>query len=95
MIGKVHVLGPFSPGQGRKLVKEGAISGGFMWNPAEAGRVFVRVGKMLAAGETIKDGTTIEGLGKVAPDETTHNIITNNLLAINKGSVDKLADLGL
>jgi len=36
--GKVFVLGPFSPGQGRKLVKERAISGGFMWNPAEAGR---------------------------------------------------------
>jgi simple sugar transport system substrate-binding protein len=95
LIGKVFVAGPFSPGQGRKLIKEGAILGGFMWNPAEAGRVFVRVGKMLAAGQTIKDGTTIEGLGAVTPDEKTHNIITNNLLAINKGSVDKLADLGL
>ena len=95
VIGKVFVAGPFSPGQGRKLIKEGAILGGFMWNPAEAGRVFVRVGKMLAAGQEIKDGTTIEGLGKVTPDEKTHNIITNNLLAINKDSVDKLADLGL
>ena len=95
VIGKVFVAGPFSPGQGRKLIKEGAILGGFMWNPAEAGRVFVRVGKMLAAGQEIKDGTTIEGLGAVKPNETTHNIITDNLLAINKGSVDKLADLGL
>jgi simple sugar transport system substrate-binding protein len=50
---------------------------------------------MLAAGQEIKDGTTIEGLGKVSPNETTHNIITDNLLAINKDSVDKLADLGL
>ena len=48
IVGKVFVVGPFSPGQGRKLIKEGAILGGFMWNPAEAGRVFVRVGKMLA-----------------------------------------------
>ena len=55
-MGKVFVVGPFSPGQGRKLIKEGAISGGFMWNPAEAGRVFVRVGKMLASGQEIKDG---------------------------------------
>ena len=55
-VGKVFVVGPFSPGQGRKLIKDGAITGGFMWNPAEAGRVFVRVGKMLANGQEIKDG---------------------------------------
>jgi simple sugar transport system substrate-binding protein len=93
MIGKMHVLGPFSPGQGSKLVKSGAIDGGFMWNPAEAGRVFVSVGKMLAEGAEIKDGTKIEGLGVVAP--TGHNIITDNLIAINADSVDGLAKLGL
>ena len=38
---------------------------------------------------------TIEGLGVVHPDPKTHNIITNNLLQINKDTVDKLADLGL
>ena len=94
-VGKVFVVGPFSPGQGRKLIKEGAILGGFMWNPAEAGRIFVRVGKMLAEGKSVNDGDTIDGLGKVSPDAKTHNIITNNLLQINKDSVDKLADLGL
>jgi simple sugar transport system substrate-binding protein len=95
VIGKVFVLGPFSPGQGRKLVKEGAIAGGFMWNPAEAGRVFVRVGKLLAEGKDIKDGSTIEGLGTVKPDEKTRNIITDNLVPINAETVDKLADMGL
>lgn len=95
LIGKVFVLGPFSPGQGRKLVKAGAIAGGFMWNPAEAGRVFVIVGKMLAEGTEFKDGMTIEGLGVVHPDAKTHNIITDNLIAINAETVDKLADLGL
>jgi len=95
MIGKFFVLGPFSPGQGRKLVKSGAILGGFMWNPAEAGRVFVRIGKMLAEGKEITDGMTIEGLGEVHPDMATHNIITDNLIPINKDTVDELADLGL
>lgn len=95
MTGKVFVFGPFSPGQGRKLVKEGAISGGFMWNPAEAGRVFVIVGKMLADGAPIKDGDKIEGLGVVHPDTQKHNIITDNLIPINAETVDKLADLGL
>ncbi|MBZ0261794.1 MAG: substrate-binding domain-containing protein [Hyphomicrobiales bacterium] len=95
LIGKVFVLGPFSPGQGRKLVKAGAISGGFMWNPAEAGRVFVTMGKMLVDGAEIKDGTMIEGLGEVHPDAAGKDIITDNLIAINAETVDKLADLGL
>ena len=95
MVGKVFVVGPFSPGQGRKLIKEGAILGGFMWNPAEAGRVFVRFGKMETGNQEIKDGMTIDGLGVVHPDPKTKNIITDNLLQINKDSVDKLADLGL
>jgi simple sugar transport system substrate-binding protein len=95
MVGKVFVLGPFSPGQGRKLVKAGAITGGFMWNPAEAGRVFVTMGKMLAEGTPITDGMEIPGLGVVHPDTASHNIITDNLIAINAETVDKLADLGL
>lgn len=94
-IGKVHVLGPFSPGQGRKLVKSGAITGGFMWNPAEAGRVFVTVGNMLLKGEEFKDGMEVPGLGVIHPDVEGRDIITNNLIAINAGTVDKLADLGL
>ena len=95
MVGTVHVIGPFSPGQGRDLVKSGAISGGFMWNPAEAGRVFVTIGKMLVDGTAITEGTDIPGLGVVSPDAENRDIITNNLIAINADTVDGLADLGL
>jgi simple sugar transport system substrate-binding protein len=94
-IGTVHVIGPFSPGQGRELVKSGAISGGFMWNPAEAGRVFVTMGKMMIDGAEITEGTEVPGLGKVSPDAAGKDIITNNLIAINSDTVDGLADLGL
>lgn len=93
--GKVHVMGPFSPGQGQKLLKEDIISGGFMWNPAEAGRVFVTMGEMLVSGDEIASGTDIEGLGVVEPDVATRNIITDNLLEINKSTVDDLAAKGL
>ncbi len=93
--GKVHVLGPFSPGQGQKLLKDDIISGGYMWNPAEAGRVFVTLGNMLVEGAEIADGTEIEGLGMVSPDAETRNIITDNLLEINKETVDDLAAKGL
>ncbi len=94
-IGEIFVLGPFSPGQGRDLVKSGAISGGFMWNPAEAGRVFVTMGKMLTDGAEITEGTDIPGLGMVSPDVANKDIITDNLIAINAETVDGLADLGL
>ncbi len=95
MVGTVHVIGPFSPGQGRELVKSGAISGGFMWNPMEAGRVFVTLGKMLVDGVEIVAGTEISGLGVVTPDVANRDIITNNLVAINAETVDGLADMGL
>ena len=93
--GQVHVMGPFSPGQGRSLLKDDVISGGFMWNPAEAGRVFVTLGNMLVEGQEIIEGTEIEGLGVVSPDADTRNIITDNLLEINKSTVDELAEMGL
>ena len=92
-IGEMHVIGPFSPGQGRDLVKSGAISGGFMWNPMQAGTVFVTMGKMLMDGTAIADGTDIPGLGPVTP--TGNDLITNNLVAINADTVDGLADMGL
>lgn len=91
--GEVHVLGPFSPGQGQKLVNDGVISGGFMWNPMEAGRVFVTMGKMLVDGEEVTAGMEIEGLGAVNPDGT--NIIVNQLVPINADTVGELADMGL
>ena len=93
MTGKIAVLGPFSPGQGAKMVHQGVLTGGYMWNPAQAGEVFVEIGKMLADGKKIEAGTDIPGLGVVQPDG--HNIITDNLLELNKETVDKLADMGL
>lgn len=93
--GQIHVMGPFSPGQGRSLLKDGILTGGYMWNPAEAGRVFVTIGKMLVDGEEIAEGAEIEGLGTVSPNVETRNIITDNLLEINVETVDELAEKGL
>ena len=93
--GEIHVMGPFSPGQGRQLLKDGVISGGYMWNPAEAGRVFVTMGRLLVDGVEIGEGSEIEGLGMVSPDFETRNIITDNLLEINVDTVDELAAKGL
>lgn len=95
LAGKVFVVGPFSPGQGAKMVHSGVLTGGYMWNPMQAGEVFVTIGKMLADGTEITSGTDIPGLGVVEPDAAAHDIITNNLLELNKESVDGLAAMGL
>lgn len=93
--GEIFVLGPFSPGQGRKMVHADVLTGGYMWNPEQAGEVFVTLGKMLADGQEIKAGDDIPGLGVVQPDVEGHDIITDNLLELNKDTVDALADMGL
>ncbi|WP_161991069.1 MULTISPECIES: autoinducer 2 ABC transporter substrate-binding protein [unclassified Rhizobium] len=93
--GKIFVLGPFSPGQGEKLLKSDAISGGIMWNPKQAGEVFVTLADKLMKGEQLKDGDTIEGLGVIHPDFTNHNIIVDQLVQINKDTVAGLAAMGL
>ncbi|WP_126225953.1 substrate-binding domain-containing protein [Burkholderia ambifaria] len=91
--GKVVVLGPFSPGQGRRLVHEGVLTGGYMWNPEQAGEVFVTLGTMLANGQPVKNGATIPGLGVVHPEG--HNLIVNQLVELNEQTVDTLAKQGL
>jgi simple sugar transport system substrate-binding protein len=95
MGGQVFVVGPFSPGQGQRLVHQDVVTGGFMWNPMEAGRVFVTIADMVKQGEPIEDGTEIPGLGVVSPDFETNNIIVDALVTLNKDTVDELADLGL
>ena len=94
-VGEIFVLGPFSPGQGAKLIKSDAISGGFMWNPKQAGEVFVTLADKLMKGEEVKDGDEIEGHGKVKPDFENRNIIVDQLVPINKDTVADLAAMGL
>jgi simple sugar transport system substrate-binding protein len=91
--GKILVLGPFSPGQGKRLVHDGVLTGGYMWNPEQAGEVFVTLGVMVAKGQPIKDGTNIPGLGVVHPEG--HTLIVDQLVDLNAKTVDDLAKLGL
>ena len=91
--GEIFVAGPFSPGQGAKLIKSGALTGGFMWNPKQAGEVFVTLADRIAKGESVKAGDEIEGLGKINPEGNT--IVVDQLLAINKDSIDELVGMGL
>lgn len=93
LAGKVAVLGLFSPSQGRRLVHEGVITGGFQWSPLEAGKAFVALGNELYKGGTVKDGDDLPILGKVKLEGKV--IYANKPLELNKETVDGLAELGL
>ena len=91
----VAVVGPFSPGQGAKFIKTGAIREGFIWNPMLAGETIVRVGAMLASGKEPTDGMELQGLGKVKVDKASRQIQAQKLEAINKETIDALVKMGL
>jgi simple sugar transport system substrate-binding protein len=50
---------------------------------------------MMEKNTPIKDGMTIEGLGKVRVDDTTHTLLGNNTESLDKANLPKLIKLGL
>ncbi len=93
LIGEVKVVGLFSAGQGQKLVHSGAITGGYVWSPLEAGKAFVELGQLLVEGGSVADGDDLPVLGPVTLDGT--NIFANLPIELSTETVDGLADLGL
>jgi simple sugar transport system substrate-binding protein len=94
-IGKTAVVGPFSPGQGAKYIRDGSISEGFIWNPMLAGEVIVRVGAMMAAGKDPGAGLDLPDVGTFTIDKDRHLLLAQKLQPINKGTIDDLVQIGL
>ena len=94
-VGKIALVGACVPSQGQKLIKEGVILDGYIWNPEQAGEAIVNLAKMLIDGTSITDGVEIKGLGKATVDETTHVIRVIKYQPVNKDTVDQLVALGL
>lgn len=94
-VGKIALVGTFSAKQGQKLLKEGVITEGYMWNPMEAGVAIVNVAKMVIDGKPITDGMEIPAMGKVSVDPEKRVIKANKIQPINKETIDKLVELGL
>jgi simple sugar transport system substrate-binding protein len=92
-IGKVIVVGTFVPSQGLKLMKAGAITRGFIWNPVDAGYAMVQLGNMLAKGQEPMDGMNLPGLGPVKVEPDMRVVRANKMLDINLNTIDELAKL--
>jgi simple sugar transport system substrate-binding protein len=94
-VGKIALVGGFSPSQGQKLVKEGVILEGYIWNPEQAGEAIVNVAKMVIDGTPITDGIDIKGLGKATVNPETRVIKVIKYQALNKETIDQLVGMGL
>lgn len=91
----IVVFGAFSAGQGERLVKSGAIKGGFTWNPMVAGEVFVRIARMMMDGVEIVDGMQIEGMGKIVMDKENKVLLGQELEPLDIDNIDRLVEMGL
>jgi simple sugar transport system substrate-binding protein len=92
-IGKVTVVGPFIPSQGIKLMKQGAITRGYLWNPIDSGYALVALGKTLVAGGEVKDGIDLPGLGPCRVEAGTKVIRANKQIDLNPQSIDAWAKI--
>src|SRR4029450_4556417 len=88
-IGKVIVVGPFIPSQGQKLMKQGAITRGYLWNPIDSGYALVALGKVLASGGEIKDGLDLPGMGPCQVNAETKVIRANQQIELHPQSHDE------
>jgi simple sugar transport system substrate-binding protein len=92
-IGKVIVVGPFIPSQGQKLMKSGAITRGFLWNPIDSGYAMVALGKAAATGGAIKDGVDLPGMGPCQVDMSTHVIRANKQIDLSPQTIEEWAKI--
>jgi simple sugar transport system substrate-binding protein len=92
-IGKVIVVGPFIPSQGLKLMKRGAITRGFLWNPIDSGYALVALGKTLVSGGKIKDGMELPGMGPCQVNAAMKVIRANKQIDLNPKTIDDWAKI--
>jgi len=94
-IRQVSVVGPFSPGQGARYIRSGAIRVGYIWNPALAGETLVQLGARLAANQSITDGLTLPDVGALSVDAQKRLIMAHKIQTIDKDTIGDLVAMGL
>lgn len=81
LIGKVTVVGNIIPSEGADYLKSGAITTGYLWNPADSGYASCYIAQTLLNGGTIDESFTIPTIdGEIALDGT--NLWINNPISI-------------
>jgi len=68
LIGKVAVVGTVIPSQAAPYLKDGSMSAGLLWNPADAGFGMVWLAQHILNGGKIETGLEIPGIGPITVD---------------------------
>ncbi len=81
LIGKVTIVGNIIPSEGADYLKSGAITAGYLWNPADSGYATCYIAQTLLDGGTIDESFKIPTIdGEIAIDGT--NLWINNPITI-------------
>ena len=92
---KVAVVGTVVPSQAKPMIMDGTIKEGYLWSPIDAGYAMVAVASRLLKKEPIEDGLEIPGLGRANVDAASRIVAWNDILTINKETIDGLIKQGL
>ena len=92
---KIAVVGTVVPSQAKPMIMDGTIKEGFLWSPIDAGYAMVAVASRLLKKEPIEDGLEVTGLGKASVDKANRIVAWNDILTINKQTIDGLIKQGL
>ena len=92
---KVMVVGTVVPSQAKPMIMDGTIKEGFLWSPIDAGYAMVAVASRVLKGQPIESGFDVPGLGKATVDKENRVVAWNDILTINKQTIDGLIKQGL
>ncbi|MDA8250482.1 MAG: substrate-binding domain-containing protein [Rhodospirillales bacterium] len=95
MANKVAVVGTVVPSQAKPMIMDGTIKEGFLWSPIDAGYAMTAVAARVLKGQPIEDGMDVPGLGKAHVDKDKRIVAWNDILTINKKTIDGLIAQGL
>ncbi len=70
-IGEIAVLGNIIPSEGSAYLETGAITSGYLWNPADSGYASCYIAQSVLNGETIDENYVIPDMGDIALDDKT------------------------
>lgn len=89
LVGKVFVVGNVIPSQASEYLKDGSITEGLLWNPADSGYAAVYTAKyILDGGDVTAADFEVPGIGKPAVQEKV--LAFDKTLSITKDNADTL-----
>ncbi|MEA4895806.1 MAG: substrate-binding domain-containing protein, partial [Oscillospiraceae bacterium] len=90
LVGKFAVVGNVVPSEASAYLKDGSITEGYLWNPADSGYACVYTANQLLSGGKVDDGKfEVPGIG--APTLSDENVLAyDDTLVITKDNADTL-----